>query len=176
MSEDRDLLVALLRARGVDYLTPSDAAADRIVDDETLICSLAAHSDSRLRQALIALFFLNPELNTLVLRLRDRLDGTARQELIAFYTAAMYLQTMWRIRLSHYVPTIKPLIDYFSAELCLPSPEDEYGKAGLYALANWHASQSSLRFNYLSAYQGVVDLVFASLKLKRSRHESTPTR
>ena len=58
---DRESLVAALRERGVDYLAPSDARGEAITD-VALIASLAANSDARLRQALIGLFLLRPDL------------------------------------------------------------------------------------------------------------------
>src|SRR5438309_6874367 len=100
---DADQLVAALRERGVDYLAPSDAQGQP-VSDETLIASLAAHDNPRLIQAQIALFLLHPSMATLVLALRAQLSATAQVELLAHYMAAVYLQSMWRIRLDHYLP------------------------------------------------------------------------
>src|SRR6185369_6834571 len=126
----RDRLVAALRERGVDYLAPSDAAGQPL-PDEALIAALAAHDDPRLRQALIALFMLHPALAPLVPPLCARLAPAAQVELKAHYLAAVYLQTMWRIRLNHYLPPTPDLPDYFSAELGLPDAQEEFGKAGL---------------------------------------------
>lgn len=170
---DRERLVAALRERGVDYLTPSDVAPVEPMADELLIASLAAHPDPRLRQALIALFMLQPQLGPLAPQLRNRLEGRAAQELTAYYLAAMYLQRMWRIRLSHYLPPMPMLPEYFSAELGLPSADDEHGKTGLAALAEWHADHSPIRANYLSSYEGVAELLFQRLKLTLKRHEFT---
>jgi hypothetical protein len=167
----REPLVAALRQRGIDYLSPSDARLDRMIDDETLIASLASHSEARLRQALIAFFLLQPQLAPIALRVQAVLEPGAAQELLAYYTAAVYLQRMWRTRLGYYLDAVVPLPNYFSAELALPSPDDEHGKTGLYALADWQASRSAHRFNHLSAYEGVVDLLFQSLKMKRNQHE-----
>jgi hypothetical protein len=88
----------------------------------------------------------------------------------------MYLQTMWRIRLGHYLPVVKILPDHYSQALHLPPREDEWGKAGLYALAAWHARHAPFKSNYVSVYMGVAELLFASLKLKRDRRESPTTR
>jgi hypothetical protein len=169
---DRERLVANLRQRGVDWLAPGDAHGAP-VPDEVLIASLATHDDSRLRQALIGLFLLHPCLAVLVPGVAATLDKGANSELKAYYTAAVYLQTMWRIRLARYLPARLELPDYFSPVLSLPPPEDEYDKAGLYALAEWHASHARFPYNYVSAYAGVADLLFASLKTKCSLHEST---
>ena len=170
----RDRLVAALRERGVDYLAPSDAAGEPLAD-ETLIASLAANDDARLRQALIALFILHPSLAPLVPPLCARLPPQAQVELKAHYLAAVYLQSMWRIRLDHYLPPTPDLPDYFSAELGLPDALDEYGKAGLYALADWHAAHVPWRANHLSEYEGVAELLLADIELK-ARHVPAATR
>ncbi len=169
--DDRETLVAALRARGVDYLTPSDARLNQMIDDEALLNNLARHPEARLRQALIALFLLQPQLAPLVLRLRSDLQAEAARELLAYYTAAVYLQHMWRTRLQRYLENVQELPDYFSAELGLPQPHEEHGKAGLHVLADWHARQSSYCFNHLSAYEGVAELLFQTLKLRRKQHE-----
>jgi hypothetical protein len=172
---DRQRLVAALRQRGVDWLAPGDAHGAPM-PDEMLIASLATHDDPRLRQALIGLFLLHPSLAVLVPHVATTLGERACRELTAYYTAAVYLQTMWRIRLNRYLPGMHDLPDYFSPALSLPPRQDEYGKAGLYALAEWHASHARFSYNYVSAYAGVADLLFASLKTKRSLHESTTAR
>jgi len=165
---DGDTLVAALRERGVDYLAPSDAQGAPL-SDETLIAGLAASDNPRLVQALIALFILHPDLAPLVPALRSRLTAAAAVELLAHYTAAVYLQSMWRIRLNHYLPPQPDLPDYFSAELGLPGPDDLYGKAGLYALADWHSAHAPGRANHLSEYQGVAELLLEDIKLKARR-------
>ena len=164
--DDRDTLVAALRLRGVDYLAPSDAELQHSVTDDTLIASLAAHADPRLRQALIALFLLHPGLARFVRDVRSTLAPSVSCELVAFYTAAVYLQRMWRVRLGHYLTDSSELPDLFSDEFGLPRPAEGHGKFGLHALAEWHAAQSPAPGNHLSEYQSVVDHVFASLKLK----------
>ncbi len=167
-----ETLVAALRRYGVEYLSPSDAKLDHMIDDETLIASLASHPEARLRQALIALFLLQPQLAPLVPRLQNTTRPSAAQELVAYYTAAMYLQHMWRTRLGHYLKAVQELPDYFSVELCLPQPQEEYGKAGLHLLSDWHARLSSYHFNHLSSYESVAELLFQTLKSRRTQHES----
>jgi hypothetical protein len=171
---DGEALVAALRERGVDYLAPSDAQGQP-VPDEALVTSLAAHDDPRLRQALIALFMLHPQLAPLVPSGRARLGPAAEVELLAHYMAAVYLQSIWRIRLNHYLPPAPDLPDYFSSELGLPGPDDEYGKAGLYALAEWHSTHAPGRANHLSEYQGVAERLLDRLWLRAERHVAAPT-
>jgi len=167
---DRDRLVAALRERGVDYLMPEDAAGEP-VGDEALIASLAANEDPRLRQALIALFMLDPHLAQHVPAIVDQLDEASRIELIAHYMAAVYSQSMWRIRLDNYLPPTPDLPDYYSKQLQLPSPDDEYGKAGLHALADWHAGHKTWHANHLSEYESVPGLLFGRL-MNRARRSA----
>jgi hypothetical protein len=164
---DRDRLVAALRDRGVDYLMPEDAAGEPL-GDEALIASLAANEDPRLRQALIALFMLEPHLAEHVPAIAEQLDEPSRIELIAHYMAAVYSQSMWRIRLDNYLPPTPDLPDFFSEQFQLPSPDDEYGKAGLYALADWHARHVPWHSNKLSEYESVPGLLFGRL-MNRAR-------
>jgi len=170
---DRESLVAALRERGLDYLAPSDARGEAITD-AALIASLAANSDSRLRQALIGLFLLRPDLALLVPGLQPALDAAAQIELVAHYLAAVYLQTMWSVRLSHYGAPATALPDFFTEQLALPAPDEGYGKVGLYALADWHAAHSPGRANHLAEYENAADLLFASLKSKARRRVAAP--
>jgi hypothetical protein len=171
---DRDRLVAALRERGVDYLMPEDAAGEP-VGDEALIASLAANDDPRLRQALIALFMLEPRLAEHVPAIVDELEAPARVELIAHYMAAVYSQSMWRPRLDNYLPPTPDLPDFYSERLQLPAPEDEYGKAGLYALADWHARQVPWHSNHLSEYESVPSLLFGRLMNRARKNVAAPT-
>ena len=169
----REALVAALRRRGVGYLAPSDATEDRPLGDLDLVEGLARHGEARLRQALIPLFLLHPHLASLVRGCGSRLEPPARVELQAHYMAAVYLQRMWSARLRRYLGALPELPDHFSTELGLPTPEDEWGKAGLHALADWHATASGRRANRLSEYEGTAELLFGDLKHGRREGEST---
>lgn len=171
----RDQLVAALRQRGVDYLAPGQAQGAPL-DDAALIAALAAHDDPRLRQALIALFLVHPELAARVPALRPSLPQPAATELVAHYMAAVYLQTMWAIRLGHYQAPVVPLPDYFSRELGLPRPNELYGKAGLHALADWHTAHRLEPGNPLSEYEGVFSLIIERIKSRARPHVAAAAR
>ncbi len=166
---DRVSLVAALRQRGIEYLAPSDAAGDRPLDDESLIASLACHDDCRVRQALIALFLLEPDLSRHVARLEQSLPPAPACELVAYYMAAVYLQTMWSVRLRRYLGRQPALADEFSTALGLPDRCEGLGKVGLHALSDWHNARLRTSANRLSEYEGVVDLLFADLKRRHRR-------
>jgi hypothetical protein len=166
---ERDRLVAALRERGVDYLAPSDARGEPL-EDQALIAALAGHEDPRLRQALIALFLVRPELAPLALKLSQSLEQPAATELVAHYLAAVYLQSMWLTRLGHYQSPVVRLPDFFSEERGLPHPDELYGKAGLHALAKWHAEHSAEHGNHLSEYEGVFSLIIDRIKSRARRN------
>lgn len=166
---ERDTLVAALRARGVDYLM-SDGGHGNPLSDEALLTRLAAHEDARLRSALTALFLLHPELAPLVAALADTLPPDARTELQARYMAAVYLQRFWHTRLEIYNLNTPDLPDLFSVALGLPSAELMYGKPGLHALAEWHQRQHPVTYNRRVEYELVVEHIIASLKMHA--HES----
>ena len=62
-----------------------------------------------------------------------------------------------------------------SGELGLPDALDLYGKAGLYALADWHSAHTVGRANHLSEYEGVAELLLQDIKL-RARHVAAASR
>jgi hypothetical protein len=169
---EHDQLVAKLRESGVRYLVPTDARADESQPLNTLdlLNRLAEIGDPRLRHSMIGLFILHSNWADFAEQLAALLQGAARIELIAHYMAAVYLQRMWRTRLSFYLD-VQLLPDLFSKQLDLPSPEDRFGKTGLHALANWHAAQTNPAFNHLSSYEHVMDLLFDQLEREASAHE-----
>ena len=174
----RDDLVAALRERGIRYLAPSDPQAGdaAALAPQELIADLAAQADARLRLTLIPLFVLHPEWADLVPRAAAEMDELGRTELMACYTAAVYLQRLWSIRLGLYLPVVSPLPDWFSERMGLPSPDERHGKVGLYALADWHAARSPYPFNWLASYQRVMEQLFDQLKQEARQREHASTR
>ncbi len=174
----RDTLVAALRERGIRYLAPSDAQAGdaAALAPQELIAHLAAQADARLRLSLIPLFILHPDWADLAPRAAAQLDEPAQTELMACYTAAVYLQRQWNIRLGLYLPAVSSLPDWFSERMGLPSPDERHGKVGLYALADWHAAHSPYPFNWLASYRRVMEQLFDQLKQEARQREHTSPR
>lgn len=159
-------LVAVLRARGIRFLAPSDARlGPGPISDRDLIMCLASHDQPRLRLALAALFLMHPELVTQVEGLD--LPPAAQAELRTQYTAAACLQRMWSIRLSFYLGQFPLLPDLYSAALGLPPVDVQYGKLCLHTLA---ARQP---FDQLPAYEGLMDLLFGQLKAEATHEYAT---
>ena len=176
VENDRNQIVENLRVFGICYLASDEIkqeTRDRL-PVQVLIKRIAESSDPRLRLALIALFIRHPRKSSVVPDVEELLDEPACTELKTFYMAAVYLQRFWMPRLKLYMRDIPLLPDLYSKELDLPEPEDRHGKNGLYALADWHASRSSFRFNWRTSYLKVMDLLFAQFRMEESNEISQP--
>lgn len=158
----RDHLVAALHARGICYLAPSPQGDEPELNDDELIVGLATSRDGRLRFALAALLLAHPKLAERAAELAEARVGPrddvptpdwAWTELRKQYAAAMYLQRMWRTRLSLCMGE-RPLIpERYSAELDLPHADEMFGEKGLRALTERSA------YNDWSSYEQVIDLL-----------------
>jgi hypothetical protein len=157
----REHLVAALHARGICYLAPSPQGDEPPMTDEDVIIGLAASRDGRLRFALAALLIVHPVLAGVAARLVETRSGAsalrppewAWDEIRRQYVAAMYLQRMWRTRLSLCLGE-RPLIpERFSVELGLPAADTMYGEMGLRTLTDRSP------FNDWSSYEQVIDLL-----------------
>lgn len=176
MSYQRETLVAELRKRGITYLAPSDAqATEEIADDAALIMALLHQDDSRLKLALANMFLRHPELAQSLGQLIEQLDRKSTVDLQTLYTAAVYLQRLWRSRLTFYLGKLDLLPDLYSAQLGLPPAEERFGKVGLYALAESWQARSAYPFNRLASLNKAIDLFFEQLKIERRQHEFTST-
>jgi hypothetical protein len=162
MMFDRDLLVAALHARGICYLAPSPQGDEPALTDDELLIGLAASRDGRLRFALAALLLAHPDLaeNAARLAAAQRSPHPGMQppdaawgELRRQYAAAMYLQRMWRTRLSLCIGERSLIPERFSSELDLPAADEMFGEKGLRTLTERSA------FNDWSSYEQVIDLL-----------------
>jgi len=158
----RDHLVAALHARGICYLAPTPHGDEPPLTDDELILGLAASKDGRLRFALAGLLLAHPELaDNAICLIEQRCNPApdkhppdwAWDELRRQYVAALYLQRMWRTRLSMCMGE-RPLIpEHFTQELQLPAADALHGELGLRALTERSA------FNDWSSYEQVVDML-----------------
>jgi hypothetical protein len=155
-------VISALKAWGIQYFAPSEITPDPI-PPEDLLPLLAEHENPRLRLAIIPLLLLHPEWSELISTF------STPATLQKYYTAAVCLQRMWSIRLGFYLGKQKLLPDLFSAKMDLPPADLMYGKACLNALARRET------FNQLSAYLGVLDLLFAQL-IQQTQNEPAALR
>ena len=140
------------------------------LDPHTLIQKLAQHTDPRVREALIPLFLRHPEYHQFVHDLvfasnRTNLDQKSSRTLRHFYTAAVYLQHLWRGSLSLYLGMFSDLPNYFGeTEFGLPSPQIHWGEAGLRVLAARFEQETG--DNWLTTYESALSRFLAQRQLK----------
>ena len=176
MRFQRETLVGALREMGVSYLVPSDAVSEpALACPETLLRALLRQPDSRLQLAIVPLFLRNPTLASCVPLLVARLDANLSLELRTLYMAAAYLQRHWQSRLGLYLDDMSMLPDLFSEQMGLPSPEERFGKTGLYELADAWQARSTFPFARLEALNRTIDLFFEQLKLEKAPQSNAST-
>ena len=162
---DVETLAATLAEIDVHYFRTSTAAKPLSVDPTNLIATIAQHSSPRVHEALIPLFLRHPEFASYVPNLVAILPSAAGMTLRHLYTAAVYLQRLWRGKLEMYLGSSPLLPDYFGqSEWGLPAPTEHFGEAGLRVLAEQLRSKTG--FNWLSTYQTVISLYLTQLRLK----------
>ena len=134
-------LVTALAAQDVRHLSVAEPVSSyAAIDVTTLIARLADHADPRLREALIPLFLLHPDLAEQVQGLIQRLQPSAADTLRHLYTATVYLQRLWLSTLRMHLGSFPLLPDHFGrAYFHLPAPDVKFGEAGL------HATRRALR-------------------------------
>jgi hypothetical protein len=161
---DEAALAATLAQYDVYYLRTATKASPLSIAPPDLIVALAQHSEPRLHEALIPLFLRHPEFAVYVPDLVDQLPPDASQMLSHLYTAAVYLQRLWRSKLEMYLGPHSLLPDYFGeSEWQLPPPDEHFGEAGLRVLAEKLRSETGI--NWLSAYESSMSLYLYQLRL-----------
>jgi hypothetical protein len=162
---DAQALAATLAYKyDVFYLRTAEETASLSLDPPDLIAALAQHSEPRLHEALIPLFLRNPEFAIYVPDLVEQLPSKAGQKLSHLYTAAVYLQHLWRTKLEMYLGPQPALPNHFGeSEWNLPSPDEHFGEAGLRILAEKLRTETGV--NWLSAYKSIISLFLYQLRL-----------
>ena len=162
---DVEGLAAILAQLDVPYLRTPTAVPPSPTDPINLIAALSQHSSPRIHEALIPLFLRHPEFAHYVPDLVEALPAEASSLLRHLYTAAVYLQHLWRGKLEMYLGVTTLLPDYFGQpELGLPDPTKHFGEAGLRVLAEQHRAQTG--FNWLNNYHTVISNYLNQLRLK----------
>jgi hypothetical protein len=160
-----DVLAATLAEYDVHYLRVPKAGHPWSGEPPGLISAMAQHPLPRARETLIPLFLRHPEFARYVPELVSALPSEASMMLRHMYTAAVYLQYLWRGKLEYYLGSGPMLPDFFGqSDWNLPPPTKHHGEAGLRTLAERFRSETG--FNWLSTYQAVISLFLKELRLK----------
>ncbi|MCI0398661.1 MAG: hypothetical protein L0332_34230 [Chloroflexi bacterium] len=162
---DVEALAATMAQLDIHYLRTPTSAEPLPLEPSYLIAVLAQYDSPRVREALIPLFLRYPEFARYVPDLITALPPVASMTLRHLYTAAVYLQRLWRGKLEMYLGPLPLLPDYFGqSEWGLPAPTEHYGEAGLRALAEHF--QTKTGDNWLSTYQAAISLFLIHLRLE----------
>jgi len=160
-------LIAELDALGVRFLwrlVPVEVAGEP--DPATLLASLAASTEARVRLAIIPLLLHRPDFAAHVPEAVEASPACARLYLMCYYTAARYLQSMHWSQLTRLDGARVLLPDLFSVELGLEDVTEP--DAGLASLAQRHAALSGEAINWLGTYQHAAERWLARLERERA--------
>ena len=163
-------LVAALAAQDVRHLSVAEPVSSyAAIDVTTLITRLADQADPRLREALIPLFLLHPDLAEQAPGVIQPLSPPAADALRHLYTAAVYLQRFWLSTLRMHLGSFALLPDHFGQTYYhLPAPDVKFGEAGLRALAALYEGKTGL--DWLSVYELTMNLFLQQLSLEQHYH------
>lgn len=162
MQPTTEQLAATLAAYGLPLLRTGGAVHTLDLTPPNLIEAMVRSPEGRLAEALIALFLRFPAYATYVPALVAQFPVPLARRLQHLYTAAVYLQQLWRGVLGLYLGEIPLLPDYFGQAVWhLPHPDGHCGEASLRDLAE--AMEAETGDNWLSTYQSALDLLVAHL-------------
>ncbi len=163
---DTPTLAATLAMLGVPYLRTTTFAMPVSMEPPSFIAALAQHEEPRVREALIPLFLRHPTYSQYVPELAA--IEPEPLHLRHLYTAAVYLQRLWRGTLGIYLGDFAILPDYFGQqEFALPHPDEHFGELGLRLLAELFRQKTG--YNWLSTYNSAMSLFLTQLRLERYR-------
>ena len=162
---DANNLLSDMNRIGVHFLVGDDHPGLAVpITPAQLLGGLAAQSDARLRLALIAVLLQHPEYAKDTPDALEILDDTQRLTFKLYYTAAHFLQLVYKNQLQDVLGQFLWLPDKYSAELNLM--EDGAAKVQLKRLAKRHQEITGLSLNWYGTYNHAAKRVIARLKVE----------
>jgi hypothetical protein len=182
--QDVDELIATLRAWGVSYLVGLEAAAHspKLVTDQQSIITLLqrlAQCDEypRVRDAIISLLLLHPELADAVQQALRESTSEVAERIAVLTLATLYLQRLWSLRLTialgHAPGFPEQQFAFLWEQRHLPAPACHYGTCGLLALQEAEQKRTGLPFTFIGDWQNQIDQLLTQEEAKR-RHNHIP--
>jgi len=162
---DLDRVVVTLQRLGIWYIVAESGVEP--YDDlppAQLMTALIRSGEPRVEYAIIPVLLRHPDFATTVPELAAALPEAEAELLRRHYTAAVYLQQMYRPALEIYLGQKPDLPDYFSAVLGLPSPNEYFGEIGLRELV----SRLPPPINWWITYLDPVQNFLRSLSLEKT--------
>lgn len=162
---DGDRVVATLHRLGVRYIVcEAEAEPYDNIPPAQFIAALIGDESPRVEYAVIPLLMRHTEFAAVVPELADTLPRDQADLLRRHYTAAVYLQHMYRPALEIYLGRMPDLPDYFSVELGLPAPDEYDGEMGLRELV----SRLPPPINWWHSYLDPVQMFIRTLSLEKT--------
>ncbi len=179
-SSEVDELIALLRAWGVHYLVglePADQSSK--VDQQSPVVLLQrlarCEEHPRVRDAIISLLLLHPELAGAVQQALRESEPEVAERLAVLTLATLYLQRLWSVRLAialgHPPDFPEQPFAYLWQERHLPPPALHDGVCGLLALQDAEQRRTGLPFTFLGDWQNQVDQLLFQEEIKRHNNK-----
>ena len=170
-------LVEALRAWDINYLTVSrqveQASAvgrkTKRPPTEQLLHALAQSNEPRVRDALVGLLLLHPEIAGdvagVVSRARSQGEDEPAEQIVTLALAALYLQRIWWFQLALAYEAFSALDEDLFApwwlQRDLPSPSIGYGEPGLRRLAIYEQHRTGTAANLVGDWQNQAHHVIA---------------
>lgn len=174
--QQEEALVVELAQNGVRYL--ACGSSDRPIsthDTKELLVCLVRQSNSRVRNAIIALLLIHPEYSRQIPVVLELLQEEDRSILQILYTAACFLQQKYRSRLKAICErNWQELPDLYSTEFIQTwksSPDDN-----LKLLGSEHQRLSGKIVNWAGTYDHVAQQLIHQLELEARWNQSHPNR
>ena len=161
-------LIALLNAKGVNYLIGSDEPANEPVgeiDPVRLIQRLAACDYPLVRDACVSLFILHPELAPAVVDALQTSEPDVAEDIAVVTLACLYMQQWWLFRLTFALGRLpsfpeEPFVALWEGR-SLPSPRSGYGLDGLLALQEYQQRRYDVPLTFLGDWQNQINHLLA---------------
>ena len=175
-----DQLISLLRTWGITYLVglehptaPSWPQTEQ-VPPLAIIRRLARCSEyPRVRDAIISLFLLHPELADSVLQALHESEPQVAEQIAVLTLATLYLQRLWSLRLTlalgHPPSFPEQQFAFVWQSRYLPPPACRDGKWGLMALQEAEQIRTGLPLTFVGDWQNQVDHLLQQEEAKHHR-------
>ncbi len=182
---DTQALLAELRRYGIGYLmeeATEQTDSGLQFQPAAFFTALARTSDPRVRDAVISVLLLHPELagaaksaiETARLSGDEQIAEQIAEQLVTLALATLYLRRIWYAPLSlvgiHARTPEEPFAAYWR-ERRLPAPQVDFGEAGLRALAEWERQRTGLAADYANDWRNQVDhLTLQEWRVRNVQH------
>ena len=176
--DEVDQLINQLRAWGIEYLVGLDHSTSPFIikKDQKAAITLIQHLAQcelypRVRDAIISLLLLHPELADAVLIALKESEPEVAEQIAVLTLATLYLQRLWSVRLTlalgHKPGFPEGQFAFLWEKWHLPPPACHYGQWGLTALQEYEQRRTGLPFTFIGNWQNQVDHLLWQEEIKQ---------